>query len=171
MAPQARLPDPKKRIFLVVSYYCCSVCSGGLKTTNRRTLLCYHKTIRIDANKEGPLTNDFTKNLATPPPPSHLVLSLKKWCLKGSTLILWRHSWEALLIYNETNYKVRPNKGMMNQRSRSTFNVFNKKIEKVQSFFFLCTVFAIFFKAHIFGFLTPKMDSLTPKNCEMSPNN
>ena len=145
MAPQARLPDPKKRIFLVVSYYCCSVCSGGLKTTNRRTLLCYHKTIRIDANKEGPLTNDFTKNLATPPPPSHLVLSLKKWCLKGSTLILWRHSWEALLIYNETNYKVRPNKGMMNQRSHSTFKVF-----------FSCALFLQFFSRLIFLVFWPQ---------------
>ena len=30
---------------------------------------------------------------------------------------------------------------------------------------------AIFFQAHIFAFLTPKMNSLTPKTWEMSPNN
>ena len=53
---------------------------------------------------------------------------------------------------------------------RSTFD--SKFLENVMRFFFLSIQFlAIFFQAQIFAFLTPKMDSLTPKTWEKSPNN
>ena len=39
------------------------------------------------------------------------------------------------------------------------------------AFFLSIQFFAIFFHAHIFAFLTPKMDFLTPKTWEKSPNN